>query len=507
MKKKIINGILLVALIIAASSAFVSCKDNDSDVQTELLGKIANLQSQIDALKGTAGIKGDKGDKGDPGDKGDKGDPGDKGDKGDKGDPGDVTDLSAQIADLQAQIDALKGQTWATQADIDAAVAKIQEQIDALKEKIDAIFKTQVTSLNIDAVKNPVFGFLSAPIDVQSNILIACYGKAIEDIYFPVGATEPIAYADDLLTLDGNAGKLYVTVNPSSVDFSGKTLTLEGTSGKQAPVELSPLAPSTEELLFGWTRAENAFYETTATIPADKLNDLAIDITKQDLLDLKDDVKYLLNERIHTKRGSVNLMKDLYDIYTRNMYSAYRLKATWGDGYNTFSETKIAALALKPLSYSFDPEGAISAKELEDIEDQINDAFEITGSSIEARINNFWDKFNAVVLDKVLANINYALQPCLLIQEGTKMSRANNHSYTGEILLVPTSRSAEVFAPAYKKYLKVTSDGEKLLEEVYDGTTLAVPFTLESGKKYEIEYQAVDYTGVVRVKNYTIYGK
>ena len=475
MKKKIINGILLVALIIAASSAFVSCKDNDSDVQTELLGKIANLQSQIDALKGTAGIKGDKGDKGDPGDKGDKGDPGDKGDKGDKGDPGDVTDLSAQIADLQAQI--------------------------------DAIFKTQVTSLNIDAVKNPVFGFLSAPIDVQSNILIACYGKATSDIEFPVGSGEYVAYADDLLTLDGNAGKLYVTVNPSSVDFSGKTLTLEGTSGKQAPVELSPLAPSTEELLFGWTRAENAFYETTATIPADKLNDLAIDITKQDLLDLKDDVKYLLNERIHTKRGSVNLMKDLYDIYTRNMYSAYRLKATWGDGYNTFSETKIAALALKPLSYSFDPEGAISAKELEDIEDQINDAFEITGSSIEARINNFWDKFNAVVLDKVLANINYALQPCLLIQEGTKMSRANNHSYTGEILLVPTSRSAEVFAPAYKKYLKVTSDGETLLEKVYDGTTLAVPFTLESGKKYEIEYQAVDYTGVVRVKNYTIYGK
>ena len=507
MKKKIINGILLVALIIAASSAFVSCKDNDSDVQTELLGKIANLQSQIDALKGTAGIKGDKGDKGDPGDKGDKGDPGDKGDKGDKGDPGDVTDLSAQIADLQAQIDALKGQTWATQADIDAAVAKIQEQIDALKEKIDAIFKTQVTSLNIDAVKNPVFGFLSAPIDVQSNILIACYGKATSDIEFPVGSGEYVAYADDLLTLDGNAGKLYVTVNPSSVDFSGKTLTLESTSGKQAPVELSPLTPSKQELLFGWTRAENAFYETTATIPADKLNDLAIDITKQDLLDLKDDVKYLLNERIHTKRGSVNLMKDLYDIYTRNMYSAYRLKATWGDGYNTFSETKIAALALKPLSYSFDPEGAISAKELEDIEDQINDAFEITGSSIEARINNFWDKFNAVVLDKVLANINYALQPCLLIQEGTKMSRANNHSYTGEILLVPTSRSAEVFAPAYKKYLKVTSDGETLLEEVYDGTTLAVPFTLESGKKYEIEYQAVDYTGVVRVKNYTIYGK
>ena len=29
MKKKIINGILLVALVFATSSAFVSCKDND----------------------------------------------------------------------------------------------------------------------------------------------------------------------------------------------------------------------------------------------------------------------------------------------------------------------------------------------------------------------------------------------------------------------------------------------------------------------------------------------
>ena len=44
MKKKIINGILLVALVFATSSAFVSCKDNDSDVKTELLAKIADLK-------------------------------------------------------------------------------------------------------------------------------------------------------------------------------------------------------------------------------------------------------------------------------------------------------------------------------------------------------------------------------------------------------------------------------------------------------------------------------
>ena len=537
MKKKIINGILLVALVFATSSAFVSCKDNDADVKTELYDEIAKLQLRIKTLEDNAC----------------------------KCDGYSKSEVDAKIKALQDAIDLINSnlKNYVTFAELPTEVQKllvnyytkgeidkmlegldkglteaevkkliedalkdyakkddipdtytkaeilklISDEVEKLEKKIEEIFKTQVTSLNIDAIKNPVFGFVSAPVDVQSNILIACYGKATSDVEFPVGSGEYIAYADDILTLDGNAGKLYVTVNPSSVDFSGKTLTLEGTSGKQAPVVLSPLTPSTEELLFGWTRAENAFYETTATIPTENLKDIAVDITKQDLLDIKDDIIYLIQQRNHTKRGSAELVKDLYDLYTRNMFSAYRLKATWGENnYNTFSETKIAALALQPLSYSFDPEGAISEKDLEKIESEINQEFEIEGTSIENRVNKFWDKFNGYV-EKILDHVNYALQPCLLIQEGKMMSRADNHPYHGDILLVPTSRTAEIFAPAYKKYLKVTSDGETLLEQVYDGTTLAVPFTVEPGKTYEIEYQAVDFTGVVRVKNYTIYGE
>ena len=548
MKKKIINGILLVALVFATSSAFVSCKDNDADVKTELYGEIAKLQQKIDDLSKIPGPKGDDGAPGAPGKDGEDGltpyigangnwfigntDTGVKA-QGEKGADGVAPTLDDIIAALQDKLNEIQANATAaaTEAATKAALDALDEQVGKLTEILNSIYKTQVTSLNIDAIKNPVFGFLSAPVDIQSNLLIACYGKASSDIEFPVGSGEYIAYADDVLTLDDNAGKLYVTVNPSSVDFSGKTLTLEGTSGKQAPVVLSPLVPSTEEILFGWTRAANAFYETTATIPEDNLKDLAVDITKQDMKDLKEDIKYLIQERQHTKRGSAELVKDLYDLYTRNMYSAYRLKATWGDGYNTFSETKIAALALKPLSYSFDPEGAISIKELEAMEDKITGAFtsngeKVTGTAtaedgstatvevdtkdqIHTAINKFWNVFNGLV-QKGLDNVNYALQPCLLIQEGTKMSRANNHSYTGEILLVPTSRTAEVFAPAYKKYIKVTCDGEEvegeLLNKVIDGTVLAIPLTLESGKKYEIEYQAVDYTGVTRVKNYTIYG-
>jgi hypothetical protein len=114
MKKKIINGILLVALIIAASSAFVSCKDNDTDVSTELLAQIADLKDQIAQVKaeaakipekgekgekgdkGDQGIQGEKGDQGAQGEKGDKGDQGEKGEKGDQGEKGEKGDQGAQ---------------------------------------------------------------------------------------------------------------------------------------------------------------------------------------------------------------------------------------------------------------------------------------------------------------------------------------------------------------------------------------------------------------------------
>jgi hypothetical protein len=93
MKKKIINGILLVALVIATSSAFVSCKDNDSDVNTELLGKIAELQGDIAKLKQDVAKVPEKGDKGDQGEQGPQGIQGVQGPKGDDGKDGSVVTI------------------------------------------------------------------------------------------------------------------------------------------------------------------------------------------------------------------------------------------------------------------------------------------------------------------------------------------------------------------------------------------------------------------------------
>ena len=51
MKKKIINGLLLVAAIVVATSTFVSCKDYDGDTYAELREQIAAQDASLQSLQ------------------------------------------------------------------------------------------------------------------------------------------------------------------------------------------------------------------------------------------------------------------------------------------------------------------------------------------------------------------------------------------------------------------------------------------------------------------------
>ena len=61
MKKKIINGLMMVALIAATSASFVSCKDTNEDelfqLKNQLNQDVDNLQDQIDDLGNTYATK------------------------------------------------------------------------------------------------------------------------------------------------------------------------------------------------------------------------------------------------------------------------------------------------------------------------------------------------------------------------------------------------------------------------------------------------------------------
>ena len=51
MKKKIINGILMSALLLAGTTSFVSCKDNVDDVETGIRFDMGTMNKQIAELE------------------------------------------------------------------------------------------------------------------------------------------------------------------------------------------------------------------------------------------------------------------------------------------------------------------------------------------------------------------------------------------------------------------------------------------------------------------------
>ncbi len=614
MKKKIINGILLVAMLFATTSAFVSCKDTDSDykaqtdaqiaklekqlaaLQTKVDGikecncadKIAALQAAIDAIKVPslegylktadlpnavkdllkdyytkaevdALIKGINIPEGlteaqvkgfiEEALKGyaktsDLPTPG-LDEAAVKGLIEDALKGYAKTSDLptpgldEAAVkkliaDALKG--YAKTTDIPASLTK-EEIIEIIKETIETteidvttVYLTEVTSLSADQVVNPMFTF-NTPFDVKANILLAYFGeKAKRDIYFPRGAEEPIVWkGDNIIEGTGNAGKLYVTVNPSSVDFSGKNLKLMTTGGDESPVELTPLEASTKNLSF-LSRAGNAFYETYATIPAEKIAKAYVSWEPEDMEGFKNQIKEVLDKSDRNKEQLINLFNTIYNLIIQNNIPAYRLQAAWGEGNYTYSEANIAAVAIKPLTFAFDLEteaqydgDAITA--LEKLEGKVVKIVS-KSESTRAHIWNFLNNVNPYA-DKVFRNINWAIQPTLLISDGNEISHPDvysvntsatiNRYMAGEIKLLPTSWTAEILAPAFKKYVAVVEvDGIEvsaddpvnagLLGQVVPGSVNEIPFTIEAGKTYKIQYSAVDYGGNIRNLYYYIRG-
>lgn len=118
-----------------------------------------------------------------------------------------------------------------------------------------------------------------------------------------------------------------------------------------------------------------------------------------------------------------------------------------------------------------------------------------------------------------------AVQPTLLIGEGDNTvhpSVSDDASMftrikAGEIKLMPTSWTAELIAPAFKKFVAVVEiDGKAvtadnpinsgMLGKIVDGSIDEIPLTIEAGKVYRIQYSAMDFSGSIRTLFYNIRG-
>ena len=137
---------------------------------------------------------------------------------------------------------------------VEAAAQKLTE-LEGQDKLFQARFDNLVTGIKVDMVKNHVFGMLNTPFGLKTSVLGAFYGENTSNIdEFP--STRKAYFAGSSASLDGitltgatheigelksDAGEIFVTVNPDTVDFSGYALDLVSRSGKAAP-GITPLA-------------------------------------------------------------------------------------------------------------------------------------------------------------------------------------------------------------------------------------------------------------------------
>lgn len=278
--------------------------------------------------------------------------------------------LNTRLDSLEEKYDSLEARVAKNESDI----KDLQDRMTALENRVE----NMVTSVVVQAVENPIFGSFALPVNVQSNILLAYYGECdLAEIQFPMptlnneynGATV-ISSADwermggYIKPIDGmfnavkgeaiyteTAGKVYLTINPNNVDFTqeGKTVSLVNSLDEESGIKLGNLTKSEKLLTFGYTRANNGFYEAEATLDPEKISAVKINIDEN----LKSAVKGVLKD--HSRQDFAQLIKAVYDQFN-GILPANAVKASWNvndEDYAVYSNYNIAATAFKPLSFKF----------------------------------------------------------------------------------------------------------------------------------------------------------
>ena len=626
MKKKIINGIMMVALVAATSTSFVSCKDTNEDVRIEQDAKIealerdlALLDLEVDALDTKYG--------------------------------GICSALDSKIdgvkSDLTTAINAVSNKA----ADNSNRIAADSIRIDNLKEEVNQLtlwltetFAKLVTNVEISGTYNNMLGSINIP-GFEPKMLINNYGIAAVDGSFPKSDLykgEKIEWvANDVLgagsgvgATPGFAGYIYANVN-RYIDMPLKTkdqdsesifkVTLANTAGEDVKdlliVNMDETGkPTTDVLQWGWTRAdENNIFKFGVAYIGDE--PASFTPAKIDLSKFKADLKAIWRDRNRqsgtSKQALGHLVADLYyNLATKDTnMKKYMLKIAWKDNtayaydkdgqtiiesneekglqHIATSEAELVFATIKPLGFN---SGEAIAEKVDNITKSANNLIEkserlwnkifdkikkqlpnlnpnqikfvegdnlnlvkngdgtwtmygtdttsgtviavdvtslidplnldlahvkdmltqanklldkLNGKTITNWVEKFTNKFDQLINN----NADQMLQPVLLaIDKNNNVNRVSGikaapYEAEGEVRLEATTYTAELFAPAYVKFVgckDITADG---FNELIFSNSKVLKFTPEKGKLYEIVYEAADYSGNIKSHTYYIQGK
>lgn len=422
MKRQLTSILLFSALLVGGASTFVSCTDNESDsaydTSVSQIAKLTELNKWLGELKETN------------------------------------PDLKSAIdARIQANMEVIKDGVFADKERIEAAIQgsqayqnlkgtvegvdsrvsalerlRLTDSIaakkitDALDHRLDSVSGSLSNALNIlleqkldgitvNATENPVTGYWNASfIGLNMKLASSFYGVAAEGTDEWGGVIEP----DSVLGKGGNAGYLYVSLNPTEIDPSLVKVELVNSQGEPAKgFELGSIENTDKVLTFGTKAASvsaNGFYQVPV-IASDPQND-GVEFDKGALAAA---AKNVLNELRNPKENDLDLSKIASALYKNiPVLTAYGVKAEYylynPDTQNlelhktikhAVSDYDIAAVAVKPVSFNFLKDNAT----LDKLSDWAVENFRLP--SLSSKLDKFADALDVKVeLSADKQNIN-----------------------------------------------------------------------------------------------------
>ena len=414
MKRQLTSILLFSALLVGGASTFVSCTDHESDSAydtsvsqiaklTELnkwLGELketnpdlasaidARIQANMDVIKD--GVYADK----------ERFEAAIQGSEAYKNLKGDVEGVDSRVSALERL---RLTDSIAAKKITDALNHRLDSVSGSLNSALNTLLEQKLDGITVNATENPVTGYWNASFTgLNLKLASSFYGVAAE------GNEDWDVKANQVLGKGGNAGYLYVSLNPTEIDPSLVKVELVNSQGEPAKgFELGEIDNTDKVLTFGTkaaTVSANGFYQVPV-IASDPQND-GVEFDKGALAAA---AKNVLNELRNPKENDLDLSLIASALYKNiPVLTAYGVKAEYylynPDTKNlelkktvkhAVSDYDIAAFAVKPVSFNFLKDNAT----LDKLSDWAVENFRLP--SLSSKLNKVID---AIKVEKMTVN-------------------------------------------------------------------------------------------------------
>ena len=396
-------------------------------------------------------------------------------------------------------LDAAK--TWTSS---DAAALK-----DVAKNVLDKLRQPSTTRLNI--------GDAATTIARTFNNRLTAYALQAEQDYIDANNVKQTRTITSKLSLAATA------IKPISYNFLKDNATLKNLDLPSFPTIQSKL--NFNDYKFNWTPIDSMqSMKTSVTLKnMPDLNSIKID---GEIAVVKPTVKanvYLIGDKEITAEVKDNkVVLDLSKLKYKSDVTVGDIKVNTDSlkiVYNTKDQkydVEIPMTDFNKIIANINSQVGNMIGNVNGIVDKVQNYAEIIDGRYIAGINKFIQKF-----ENLLRKSNSLLQPAMfyvtsngswnqLAREGVGASYLKLQGGKASTVFVASSYSGEILAPAYKKYVHVTSapTGAHVtganLDKVIDGNLHKIGFEADKEGTYEITYEAVDYSGVKVAKKFYV---